>query len=86
MAAQGSGGKGDHYVSESGAKLNKGVCESSNGRSPPCPSLATSVEIVYLSLVSELSRCWVFLALQTRMAAGGTLFSGEVSAIHSAVE
>lgn len=44
MAAQGGGGKGDHYVSEAGAKLNKGV---KHGSPPPnVPLFATIVASV----------------------------------------
>lgn len=37
MGAQGGGGKGDHYVSEAGAKLNKGVKHVSLPPHPPTP-------------------------------------------------
>ena len=60
MAAQGGGGKGDHYVSEAGAKLNKGVKHVSLPPLPPTPSLPSSEWLP----VGDVCACLFFLAVQ----------------------
>lgn len=67
MTAQGGGGKGDHYVSETGAKLNKGVCKEHD---PPAV-VGRDYRWVVSKPLSSFYRC----KLEREM---GTLFlSGE---------